>query len=211
MAVPSRRQVLRDFLAIPAVSGLAAADATFSCEILQNRDLLSEEAARGYCRLLASGGSPTRPRSLVIVAGYRDPSHALVSKLRKSAEEGSWLVWESPASFTPEESGAMSLQTLGIRTLPTRTVTITKSLYVQYCWPRTALVRTFASITPVDAQSFDQLIGFYDGQPVGAIRRVGRGGVVFLGSMLGPHLQAGDPEAERFCRHLLTSLAATSL
>ncbi len=209
-AAPSRRQLLREVLAIPTVFGLATVSATCSCGILHNNDLLSEECARGYRRLLADP-STVRPRNLLIVAGYRDPPRALVSKLLKSVEDGAWLLWEDPASFTPEQPVAMSLQAFGIRIFPPRTVNTAKSLYVQYCWPRAALIRTFASITPVDAQSLDQPIAFYDGHLVAGARCIGRGGVVFLGGMLGPQLHADDPEAEQFCRHLLTSLPLTSL
>ena len=207
MAAPSRRQMLRECLAIPAAFGLATSGAVSSCQILHNADLLSEESARGYRRLVAAIPTATCPRNLFIAAGFPDTSGALVSRLHKSLEHGAWLLWESSASFAPKESRAMSLEGFGIRTYAPSSVRITKSLYVQYRWPRTALIRTFASVVPIDVRSLDQPIAFYDGQPVGGVRRIARGGVVFLGSMLGPHLQAGDREAEQFCRHLLASLS----
>jgi hypothetical protein len=210
MSAPTRREMLHELLAIPAAFGLTAPTAK-PFEILHNSDLLSEESARGYRRLLTSDAWATRPRNLRIIAGYRKTSNALVSMLRKSVEAGACLLWESPASFVPEGSGTISLTALSVRTLPTRTLAATDSLYVHYSWPQPALIRTFASITSIEAQSVDQPIAFYDGQAVAGIRRMGRGAVVFLGSMLGPHLLAGDPAAEQFCRHLLTTLSFTSL
>jgi hypothetical protein len=161
--------------------------------------------------LVATSPAATCPRNLSIAAGFRDTSGALVSKLHQSLEDGAWLLWESPASFALKEGRAMYLEVFGIRIFPARSVEVTKNLYVRYRWPREALIRTFASVVAIDARSLDQPIGFYDGQPVGGIRRVGRGGVVFLGSMLGPHLQAGDLKAEQFCLHLLASLSVTNL
>jgi hypothetical protein len=210
MASPSRREVF-GLLATPAALGLTISGAASSCQILHNADLLSKESARGYRRLVAASPAATCPRNLFIAAGFRDMSGSLVSRFYKSLEDGAWLLWESPASFAPKESRPMSLEVFGIRTFSARRVRLARSLYVQYRWPRTAIIRTFGSVVPIDARSLDHTIGFYEGQPVGGVRRIGRGGVLFLGSMLGPHLQAGDLEAEQFCRHLLAALSVTSL
>jgi hypothetical protein len=38
-------------------------------------------------------------------------------------------------------------------------------------------------------------------------RRIGRGGIVFLGSMLGPNLHAEEPEAHRIATALLSIMS----
>lgn len=76
--------------------------------------------------------------------------------------------------------------------------------YVDYVWPHRAKVRDFSRVVPLAAQDGD-VIGVAGKLTVAIKKRVGKGTLIFLGSPLGPHLHAGDPEA---CRWLRSVLAA---
>jgi hypothetical protein len=66
--------------------------------------------------------------------------------------------------------------------------------YVDYSWPRSAMVRDFSRVTPV-ATSAGEIIGRAGSLPVALKRKVGKGILVFLGSPIGPALLAGDRQA----------------
>jgi hypothetical protein len=77
--------------------------------------------------------------------------------------------------------------------------------YIAYQWPRPALVRTFETITPVDCSSRN-IIAEFRGIPVCSKHAMGKGGLIFLGSLLGPGLLAEEPEAHTVLQALLGSV-----
>ena len=95
---------------------------------------------------------------------------------------GEWIIWESAPRFSgsPMDAG----------------------LYIHYSWPRREMTRSFLQPVPVVC-SDAEVIARYGGTPVAMKRRYGLGGVVFLGSMLGPNLYAGEPQAWRIVAGLL--------
>lgn len=52
-----------------------------------------------------------------------------------------------------------------------------------------------------------EVVAFYGDTPVAMRRAIGRGGLVVLGSMLGPSLRAEDREARAIAREMLQVLA----
>jgi len=74
--------------------------------------------------------------------------------------------------------------------------------YVNYTWPHITKVRDFSHVVPLAAQDGD-VIGFVGKLPTAIRKRVGAGTLIFLGSPIGPHLHAGDPQAARWLRAVL--------
>ena len=62
--------------------------------------------------------------------------------------------------------------------------------YIHYLWPVREKVRDFSRVTPISGEGLE-IIGSTGHLPVAARR----GGLIFLGSPMGPALLAGDREA----------------
>ena len=71
--------------------------------------------------------------------------------------------------------------------------------YVNYVWPCNTTVRDFSRVVPVSAEMGD-VIGRVGALPVALKRNMASGTLIFLGSLLGPALRAGDPEARSWLR-----------
>ena len=80
----------------------------------------------------------------------------------------------------------------------------TRPSYVDLEWPLRALVRDFSSVVPVRG---GQPIGRIGGRPVAALRRVGAGALVLLGSPVGPGLWSDDPSAHTWLSSVLAAAA----
>ncbi|HTI05949.1 MAG TPA: hypothetical protein VL549_11560 [Gemmatimonadales bacterium] len=76
--------------------------------------------------------------------------------------------------------------------------------YVQLTWPLPAAVRDFSRVVPVADQPGD-VIAWAGDVPVGLVRRVSRGTLVYLGTPLGPALWAGDQQARRWLHQVIAS------
>jgi len=74
--------------------------------------------------------------------------------------------------------------------------------YIDYNWPIKAKVRDFSRVVPL-AEQYGEVIGVMGKLPIALRKRVGKGTLVFLGSPIGPHLHAGDSEAERWLKSVL--------
>lgn len=164
--------------------------------ILADSDLLSQESARGYLSVLGR----SRFNRVVLVIGGRQISAVTLTELRAQVAQGSGLIWEA----APGHDCRLQLATLGVKTLPSLPVSAFENLYVRYRNPKETLVRRFESITPVHEECGTGL-AHYAGYSIATKRRVGSGWVIFLGSMLGPHLLAEDREARVLARHWLSS------
>ncbi len=143
---------------------------------------------------------------LIVVPAARAVSREQARTLLDSMRQGAWVIWERAAGFCSEDSGATSdgsgllCDALGIRIQ--RCIRAVSKLYVQYRWPTVAMVRAFHQVASLDC-SRDEIAAEYDGAPVAIRRAFGKGGLVFLGSMLGPGIRAGDPQARQVAQRWL--------
>jgi len=121
-------------------------------------------------------------------------------------------VWENPPHFGNSDGmneQAQSLQrTFGLRFTPAAEPQA--SMYIRYHWPVNTLVRTFGSVARVECLP-EQAIAHHDRHPIAIKRSIGHGGIVFLGSMLGPHLAANDREAQGLAKRIVTALSSPEL
>jgi hypothetical protein len=178
--MPSRRQFLQDALVLP----LAAASLTPAAgpRIFAAPDCLSQESAKGFWPVLHAHG----PANLIVVCGAI--THP---RVYAAAVSGAWILWEMPP-FRSQSFPAVALSP--------------GDLYIRYQWPQAALTRAFSRMIPVDC-SPAEAIAHYRGVPVAMRRRVGRGGIVYLGSMLGPNLRADEPEAHQLAKAIFSEIA----
>lgn len=179
----------------PAVRGLQV-------EIVVEPHSMSQESARGFQRLLATEARSmhARPSNLIILPGTRQLTSQNAVEMLNGAVAGRWLIMESGLCFL--QKSAVTTQTRILRAVFDFEVgdpapvsnSEPRAAYVQYTWPHSALVRDFSSITPV-ACSPAESIAQFEGVTVCAKRRIGKGGIILLGSMLGPGLFADEREA----------------
>lgn len=116
--------------------------------------------------------------SFIVVCG----AAALAPELLRRARQGEWIIWERRPGLSGSPANA--------------------GLYVCYSWPRREMTRSFLHPVPVMCPEAE-VIARYEGMPVAMRRRLGLGGVIVLGSMLGPNLHAEEPEAYRIAARLL--------
>lgn len=186
------------------------------------RQTVLPESAAGYDRALSRMGIkyehvsdlPGRPvQGMILPAAPRmDAQH--MARLRNSVEAGSAVLLESGAAFLSSEEfdsyqrSIKSVFGLSIRA-PIRlwdsADSYMQSPYIDYGWPLKTKVRDFSRIIPVDGNGSEE-IAWFQNTAVGARSRMGRGMLVFLGSLLGPHLLVGDPESARWL-HQFCSLS----
>jgi hypothetical protein len=211
--VQSRRQLLERAFAIPialrSLERSVPCSPTLACRVISEPDSLSEESASGY-RLMIERHRPRFPIAgdVLVFAAARNISKHRLLRLRSLVLNGMWLIWErspfidDPQQFIHEQQ--LFREIFGLRITRPRAAhygTGTTS-YVQYHWPAPALVRAFTCVTPIECQG-KEAIAHYEEKAVAAKKRIGRGGIIFLGSLLGPHLQAEDREASRLAAGLL--------
>lgn len=191
---PTRREVLASAFALPFSFCLSEP------QIIHDRTLLAEESAKGFRILLRDASVP-----LIILPAVRTISLSLALRLRRRALAGSWIVIESGLCF----EAATNWKELS-RVLRTVDVQIAAPLqvpspYVSFTWPQRRMVRTFEAVTPVFCVPTESIATF-DGLTVGARHSLGRGGVIFLGSMLGPALAAEEREAHTVCSQIFRKI-----
>jgi hypothetical protein len=115
--------------------------------------------------------------------------------------QGAWIVWESaPQSVEPGQFSALA-ETLNATFGIQIGAPIYPGLFIEYVWPTAVLTRSFLDATPVLCPESE--IVSHSGETTTAMRRrIGRGGIVFLGSMLGPNLYAEEPQAHGIATRL---------
>lgn len=165
---------------------------------------LSLESAEGFRSLKVAESKAI----LLCAVSAIDISLAL--RLRERAAAGSWVIWES-SPFACKSQDRILRDVFGITTkkpvvlLPDHMEST--GSYVRYRWPHLALTRTFSALVPVLSPEAET-VAFYGDTPVAMKRSIGRGGLLFLGSMLGPHLRAEDPDARAIGTAMLCALAS---
>jgi hypothetical protein len=82
--------------------------------------------------------------------------------------------------------------------------------YVHYQWPVNRIFRHFSQITPVSAAS-NEIIARVGDIPVAVRKSIGRGGVVYIGTPLGPILTSHDREAQQLALALANNIIRSSI
>ena len=221
--MPTRREILLGFGMATLASAAPRRHTTLPCtEIREEPHALSQESASGFRLLLQGQQSGTRSaraashqQVLVIAPGIRCLTGAQAWELKRRAKGGSWLILETGVAFSSNEGAGQQADLLAsvfaIKLLPALARSRTgsnKSSYVCYSWPLQKMVRTFEAATPLLCQPHESIASF-DGQTVCAWKTIGAGGIVYLGSMLGPGLLAREREAHEVGASLLRSLHAS--
>jgi hypothetical protein len=195
----TRRQLLQQTVALPFAMCLRATPAQSTVEIISEPNCLSQESAEGFRALLAS----ITASDITIVCGISRLNSHRVFELRERALRGAWIIWENPP-FAPYErilEGAFGIATRD------RKLISSDRLYISYTWPVPALTRTFSAITPVSCAPAE-VVARYGNVPVVMKRHLGRGGIVFLGSMLGPNLRAEEREAKQIATAIFSGITS---
>ena len=148
------------------------------CTILDLGDGCAlRESLAGY-RMALSGVSPTRPL-LVVPSALEIPAATITGCL-----------WSGGTVIL--EAGD-----LPVNLWPRRTP------YVELTWPIATKVRDFSKVNPV-SNTRGQIIATADDMAVAFRRRVGFGTLIYLGTPVGPALWAGDAEAARWLRAVIS-------
>jgi hypothetical protein len=218
VSVRTRRELLKQGLFFPLVSDLKSKRTEANgIEIISEPNCLSQESGDGFRSLVAAESGRKRQneiRSIILLCGDStiSPPHAL--RLRERAARGAWIVWESsPVSCIPQSFADRSeIMRAAFGIVLREPILLSPDrlrdtgMYVQYCWPCPALIRTFSTVLPLTCLE-TEIVAHYGGIPVAMRRRIGSGGVVFLGSMLGPNLRAEEFEAQVIGSEMLRALA----
>jgi hypothetical protein len=194
----TRRELLQHSLLLPLIAAPQQARAIRSYEIISDSHLLSEESARGF------GLVAHRVRCRVIaVCGAGSKAVARAPELRQRAASGEWIVWEALPSTSSTHRKIMH-SVFGISV----GATVTPNLYISYIHPRRALTRGFLLAYSVRCAD-SEVIAHDNGTPIAMKRRIGCGGIIFLGSMIGPNLYAEEPEAHAIMAGLVQTLESS--
>jgi len=184
------------------------------------------ESLAGYQAALAGAGfgvvrvppTETMPARTIIVPGCVRLHPAEARALAASLSQGAMVLIESAAGFADGADGpdfehhreqlcshfGLAVEAPVDLWRPERVGGTARVPYVDYVWPVAVKVRDFSRVVPVEsgaakpAWQRGAIIGWTNGRPVAARRRVGRGTLVFLGSPLGPLLGWGDREARQW-------------
>jgi hypothetical protein len=207
--MPTRREFLTGLAIASLVGRLPAPNkaAPRRAEIWTEDHCLSQESAIGFRRLLngdTAGNyftqSSIASSSLIIAPGIRGMSLARGDDLFQRIADGTWVILESGVGFSSmalaKHQADLFKQIFDLTLLPPVKVaeSTAAATYVEYTKPVCRLARTFEAITPIDCEP-TEVIARLGGHSVCARKTVGRGGLVFLGSMLGPGLFAEEREA----------------
>jgi hypothetical protein len=209
VSVQTRRQVLEQALILPLAAGLKAKPIKIAgLEIIAESSCLSNESADGFRSLRASESS-----KIILLCGVSAVDASWAFRLRERAAAGTWLIWEiSPFACEPRNFNKQARIMSEVFGVAIREPIVLSSdrlastgMYVRYRWPCAALTRSFSAVIPV-ACSERETIALYGNTPVVMRRAIGHGGLVLLGSMLGPNLRANEYEARAIGTGILRAL-----
>ncbi|HEX3681365.1 MAG TPA: hypothetical protein VHU83_02405 [Bryobacteraceae bacterium] len=198
----TRRHILQQAFVFPLALSAEASSAPSALQIISEPNCLSQESAAGF-RLLH------RPSNVILLCGMSALGKSRALQLREQALRGKWIVFESSPRCTRTQARVLQ-HVFGIA-LSEPVVPSPDHLFARYIWPHAALTRSFSAVIPVSCSS-TEAIAHYGGVSIAMQRRIGRGGLVFLGSMLGPNLRAEEPEATKLAAAIFsgTTSAGTS-
>ena len=148
------------------------------CTILDLGDGCAlRESLAGY-RMALSDASPTRPL-LVVPSALEIPAATISGCL--------WCGW----------TVILEAGDLPVNLWPRRTP------YVELTWPIATKIRDFSKVRPV-SNNRGEIIATAEDRAVAFRRRIGFGTLVYLGTPVGPALWAGDAEAARWLRAVIS-------
>jgi hypothetical protein len=200
----TRRELLMSVAGAPFVQALPARhkDARPGIWFYEELHALAEESARGFRSLLSLSSSAGSPAAIIAPA-VRNLRQEIGAVLLEHVRRGAWLLFESGVCFSSDQEHSLQARTLkqafGLEILPSlRVVDIPKasSKYVNYAKPLATSVRSFHAVTPIQCPPSNAIAYFHE-HIVGATRAIGKGRLVYLGSMLGPGLLAEEYEAQQ--------------
>lgn len=190
----SRRHLLSAFASVPwlAKVGIRVNRRNSRIEFIEETHELAAESARGYHSLaIVREASRTK---WIIAPAVRDMDAQSCAALCERVRSGEWLLFEGGIGYSGQPNTKQQALLLGehfdIQILPP----VKTHGYIAYSWPIQKLVRSFHVVTPVVCDKQD-VIARVDRLPVCLRKRFGLGGIVYLGSMLGPGLMAEEREA----------------
>lgn len=208
----------REFLSYSAASvAVAAIDHRWSSreteEELRGVAILAEdcrnvEALAGYQAVLPRAEGVKH--ALVVLPAVTTVTSAGLGAVRRSLDLGATVILESGTGFLAEESDelrrhrALLKDEFDIVTGNPVCVWPADGIpYVEYSWPRAALVRDHSRVIPVESERV-HVVARSNGLAVALRRRIGRGTLIFLGAPLGPALLFGDREARQWLSECVT-------
>jgi hypothetical protein len=195
--MPTRRELFFNIVSAPFAAALVdypGKPVRARPEIIREPHCLSEESAKGF-QLLLTRNRAAFDAKVIIVPGARQLSRETGLELLQKVTSGGWLILESGLPFMLREEAMGQIRVLrDVFGLRVQAPLANGGAYIEYAWPLRRLVRDFSMFTPVEC-SADEKIAEFAGVAVCAKRRIGKGGVIFLGSMLGPGLLAEEREA----------------
>ncbi len=194
-------------LSLPLLPLHAAPPNPASLTILPEGHLLSQESAAAYSELLPMLSPPRR--SVLLLPGAKQLSLARALAIRRTLEAGASVLIECGLAFSAsseiEEQRRVLHRAFGIQLGSPAAVANPHHPYVAFA-PGT-LVRPFGLTIPVFRDGGEALAHFGE-TPVALKARVGSGTLIFLGAMLGPHIQAADSDARFAVIGLLSNLSS---
>ncbi len=188
-------------LVLPCVAAVATARGLSNYTVLSDSCYLSQESAAGYRKAAVLG-----THEVIVGAGLRSLNRGELKEFRSRAQAGAWLIWERAATFTdqgPQEYDEAFSEIFGVKARSR--VAPSTTLYVRYNWPVSMLVRRTGTL-PRLSHPTAQVMATCEGEPCGFRQAVGKGGFIYLGSMLGPQIIASDESAETILRHVLSAI-----
>jgi hypothetical protein len=192
-------------LPLPLLSLDAAAPNSASVTMLPEDHLLSQESAAAYSALLAPLSPPRR--SILVLPGAKRLSLARALALRREIEAGSSVLIECGLAFSKaseiEDQRRVLHHAFGIQLARPIDSADPHRPYVAFAPGH--LVRSFGLTFPVFS-NYGEPLAYFDERPVALKTRLGKGSVVFLGAMLGPHVQASDPDGRFAAQNILKNL-----
>ncbi len=199
----TRRDLLLSTFAVPLLAdSVGHLNKQSHVEFIVGSHCLAEESSQGFKMLITEHDRS----ALIILPAVRYMTWETAQVLRRKAENGSWLLWESGLAYSPEpeiEAQRRILNELfGISVtalIPAHPV----NEYVMYSKPSPVLIRPFGKPAEVNCAPEENLAAFA-GHVVACRKRIGAGGITFLGSLLGTSLLSGDAEAKMIASHLLS-------
>lgn len=196
----TRRELLTSMAGVPLVQILSEKQAYPGVQFYQEPHALAEESARGF-RSFCQERSGTSSSPIIIAPAVCSVRPQTCAELLESVRKGAWLLFESGVCFSANEEclhqARILKQMFGLEIQPPIRIAdlpSASSSYISYVKPLANLVRSFYAVTPVRCFESEILARFH-GHTVCATKRIGKGRLIYLGSMLGTGLLAEEREA----------------
>lgn len=212
--LPARRSPSGgDAESAPGNSDCLLLDLGASCTLPESRAGYENALADARVPFVRWTGGPLPRAPTIIVPACGVLAHELMQDLAARVRAGSALLLEVGTGFC--ERQALEAQRQSLQSHFHFAVALPINLwpedraggpipYIDYTWPRPAKVRDFSRVVPIRA-SGAETIGRAGDLAVAMKTTLGKGTLVFLGSPLGPHLWAGDREAQRWFEEALAA------